>query len=238
MDETQALKDLGLSDGEVKVYVALLKLGQTTASTLTKETGQHRTTIYDFLDHLSEKGLVSSVIKAGVKYYKAANPEKLIELLKEKEENLKQILPRLKALSSVLQEEISVEVYRGIEGFKSVLSDTIKVGQDFYGFGVDEQMFKEKFPLLLEQYFKKEQEAGIREYNLTREKPKFLYKKRHIQYRAIPEEFFEPTATAVYGDRVFIVIWEPFTTILIKNKGLAEAYRKYHKLLWKTAKKV
>lgn len=238
MDEIEVLKELGLSDGEIKVYLALLKLGQTIVSEITKETRQHRTTIYDFLENLINKGLVNYVIKTGVKYYTATDPDKLLEILKEREDHLVAILPKLKALREIQQEEISVEVFKGVEGFKSVLNDTIKVKKDFYGFGFDEQMFKEKFPLLLEQYFKKEQEAGIKEYNLTRENPKFIYKKEHIQYRTIPEEFFEPTATAVYGDRVFIVIWEPFTTILIKNKGLAEAYRKYHKLLWKTAKRI
>ena len=238
MDERDVLKELGLSEGEVKVYLALLKLGQTAVSKLTKETGQHRTTIYDFLEHLLQKGLVSSVIKEGVAYYTVADPDKLLDLLKEREEHLIAILPKLKALAETQREEVYVEVYRGIEGFKVMLNDTLKVGEDFYGFGLDEQKFKERFPLLLELYFKKEQKLGIKEYNLTRENPKFIFKKENIEYRTIPEEFFEPTATAVYGDRVFILIWEPLTGILIKNKGLAEAYRKYHQLLWKTAKKV
>lgn len=237
MDTKEVLKELGLSDGEAKVYLALLKLGETSVSKLTKETGQHRTTIYDFLDHLLQRGLVSYVVKSGVKYYKVADPDKLIEFLKEKEIKLKQVLPELKQLAKASIGEISVEVYRGVEGFKSVLNDRIKVGKDLYGFGVDEEKFEERFPIVIKQFIKREQEKKLQEFLLTKEKAKFIYKEKNMHYKYIPEEFFEPTATAVYGNRVIIIIWEPLTTILIKNKGLAESYRRYHKLLWKIAKK-
>ena len=237
MDEKEVLKELGLSEGEAAVYLSLLKLGQTTVSKLTKETGKHRTTIYDFLEHLLQKGLVSYVIKAGVSYYKVADPDSLEEFLKEKENHLKQIMPRLKQLAMRSQEEINVEIYQGKEGIKSIIHDRIKVGKDLYGFGIDEEKFEEKFPILMKQCFKREQEKNLQELLLTKEKARFMYKEKNIHYRFIPEEFFNPTATAIYGDRVLIIIWEPLTAILIKNKDLAESYRRYHKLLWKTAKK-
>ena len=237
MDEKAVLKELGLSDGEAAVYLALLKLGETTASKLTKETGKHRTTIYDFLEHLLQKGLASYVIKAGVNYYKIADPDSLAELLKEKENHLKQIMPKLKQLSRLSKQEINVEIYQGKEGFKSIIHDRIKVGKDLYGFGIDEEIFEKKFPILMTQCFKREQEKNLQEFLLTKEKARFMYKEKNLHYRFIPEEFFNPTATAIYGDRVLIIIWEPLTAILIKNKGLAESYRRYHKLLWKTAEK-
>ena len=53
-----------------------------------------------------------------------------------------------------------------------------------------------------------------------------------------PEEYFEPTATGIYKDRVFIVIWEPLTSILIKSKSLADSYRKHFKLLWGMGKDI
>jgi len=72
---------------------------------------------------------------------------------------------------------------------------------------------------------------------LTSEKPKFIYKTKVITYRYIPKEYFNPTSTLVYGDRVALLIWEPLTVIMIKNKELADSYRKQFELLWKIAKK-
>ena len=55
----------------------------------------HRTTIYDFLEKLINKGLVNTVIKKNVTYYKATEPIKLMDFLKEKETHLQKILPDL-----------------------------------------------------------------------------------------------------------------------------------------------
>jgi predicted transcriptional regulator len=236
MDTKDVLKELGLSEGESRVYLALLKIGETTVSELTKDTGQHRTTIYDFLEHLLQKGLASYVIRSGVKYYKVAQPEKLEEYLKEKEEKLKQIMPELKKLADFSRGEISVEVYQGVEGFKSVLNDRLRVGGDFLGFGVDESEFEKKLPIVMAQFLKKEREMGLKEYMLTKESAGFVYPDGHMHYRYIPDDYFEPTATAIYGDNVLMIIMEPFTSILIRNKGLAESYRKHFKMLWGLAK--
>ncbi len=236
MDERDVLKELGLSDGEVKVYLALLKLGPTTVNKITKITEQHRTTIYDFLEHLQKKGLVTYVIRNGTKHYKIANPNKLIEVVKEKEEHLMEIMPRLQELSEISKEEISVEVFSGREGFKSLLNDMLKIRKDLYAFGIDEAKFKKRFPILMENFFKKEQEIGIQEFLLTKEQPEFVYNEESVHYKTIPSEYFDPTPIFTYGDRIGFIIWEPFTQILIKNKHLANSFRKRHKLLWKIAK--
>ena len=238
MDERTALKGLGLSEGEVTVYLSLLKLGQTTVSELTKETGQHRTTIYDFLEHLLEKGLVSYIVQQNTKYYQAAAPTKLLEVIQEKEQNIKKVLPQLQKLIQFKKEDIRVEVYKGKEGFKTLINSALNIGKTFYGFGIDEYLFEEVFPLELQRYFKREQEIGMQEYNLTRENPKFVYPYKHVHYASIPDEFFDPTPTAVFGNQIWFMIWEPFTCILIENKNLAESYRRYHKMLWKMAKPI
>ena len=237
MDKREVLNELGLSDGEARVYLALLKLGSTTVSELTKQTGQHRTTLYDFLEHLMQKGLVSYVIKTGVKYFKAGDPDNLFQYLKEKQDKLGQILPELKQLADEKKEALSVEVYHGIEGFKTMWHDRLRAGGDLYGFGVDESLFKDRFPHIMNHFINEEEKAGFKELLLTKNSAKFVYPQKHLTYRYIPDEFFEPTATGVYGERVFIIIFEPLTTILIKNKSLAESYRRHHQMLWAMAKK-
>ena len=104
-------------------------------------------------------------------------------------------------------------------------------------FGIDETKFKEKFPILMEQYFKKEKIIGIKERMLVNEKAQFLYQHQHMNYRFIPDEFFNPTPTGIYGENVFVVIWEPLTVIHIKNKDLADSYKKHFELLWTIASK-
>ncbi len=232
----KALSEIGLGEGEIRVYLALLKLGSVQVSKIKEETRLHRTTIYDFVEKLLNKGLVNYVIRNNVKYYGATHPNKLLDFVKEKEENIKGILPQLAALTETKNEEIKVEVYKGTEGFKAVLNDIIRVGKDMVGFGIDEAKFKERFPILMEQYFKKEEACGIKERLLASEGAKFLFRKKTTKYRFIPDEFFNPTPTAVYGNKIVFIVWEPLTVVMIENPELADSYKKYFEMLWNIAK--
>jgi len=237
MDITKALEETGLSEGEIKVYIALVKLGSVPVNKIKEETNLHRTTIYDFLEKLINKGLVSYVIKNNVNYYQATKPIKLLDFVKEKEENIRGIIPEIEKLSQIKREEIRVEVLKGVEGFKTLLNDILRTGKELLAFGVEESLFQEKFPTLLEQYFKKEEKLGIKERVLTSEKTKFIFKRKSIKYRYVPDEFFSPTTTNIYGNKVVMIIWEPLTIVMIENSGLADSYKKHFEMLWKISKK-
>src|SRR3989338_8371900 len=100
MDE-KILERVGLSKGEIEVYLVLLKLGSSLVSKVAQETGLHRTNIYDTLEKLREKGLVSYVIKENMKYYSSSNPDKLLDYVKEREAEIMSILPELKGYLNV-----------------------------------------------------------------------------------------------------------------------------------------
>lgn len=235
MEIRTVLGDVGLSEGEIKVYLALLKLGSVQASKIKEETNLHRTTIYDFIEKLLNKGLINYVIRNNVKYYSATHPNKLLDFVMEKEENVREILPSLTRLAEIKKEEIKVEVYKGAEGFKVVLNDIIRTGRDMVGFGIDETKFRDRFPILMEQHFKKEKLAGIKERLLTSEDARFVFGTETAKYRYIPGEFFNPTPTAVYGNKVVILVWAPLTIVMIENSELADSYRKYFEMLWNMA---
>lgn len=87
----------------------------------------------------------------------------------------------------------------------------------------------------MEQRFKKEKAAGIKERLLTSENTEFIFERETANYRYISEEFFNPTPTAVYGNKAVIVVWEPLTIVMIENSELADSYRKYFEMLWNMA---
>ena len=237
MDISKTLNEAGLTEGEVKVYLCLLKRGTLTVDKIKKESEIHRTTIYDFIEKLLNKGLVNYVVMNNVKHFSATNPDKLLDYVEEKEDKIKEILPQLKGYKKEEKEEVIVEVYKGEEGFKTIINDILKFGKDYVIFGVDDSMFQEKFPTLMKIYFNKLKRAGIKERVLTSKQVSFIYKTETTIYRYIPKEFFNPTPTFVWGENVGILIWEPFTIIRIKSRDLADNYRKYFELLWKQASK-
>jgi len=236
MEIKAVLENLGLSDGEIKVYLALLKLGNSPVSKIKEESRLHRTTIYDFIEKLINKGLVSYVVKNNIKFYSAMHPSKLMDFVKEKENHLKNILPNLIKLSEQHKEEIKIEVFRGKEGFKSLLNLMLREKKDVYGYGIDESEFEARFPIEIKQYIKKEQKLGMKEKLISKKGAGLYYKSSHIKYKFFDDKFFSPTPWLAFSDYVSVIIWEPLTIILIKSKELSKGFHKHFNLLWRIAK--
>ena len=71
--DKQQLINIGLSNNEVDIYLSLLESGQSLVGEITKKTKINRTHIYDRLQKLINKGLVSYIIKNNRKYFYAGN---------------------------------------------------------------------------------------------------------------------------------------------------------------------
>src|SRR3989344_6316022 len=119
MSIVENLQKAGLTEGEAKVYTALLKLGSSTSGPIIKESKVANSIIYRLLDSLIEKGLVSYIIKEKTKYFKAANPQKIMEFIEQKKGKLdeskqliEKMLPQLLAMGKPL-DETSVQIFEG-----------------------------------------------------------------------------------------------------------------------------
>ena len=97
----EILEQLGLSNNEIKVYLALLELEQSTATPIVKKADIPNSKIYPVLEKLIKKGLVNYVIKNNVKYFQASSPENLMDILNSKE---KDIINQKKAVSKLIEE--------------------------------------------------------------------------------------------------------------------------------------
>lgn len=234
--DTKILERTGLSKGEIEVYVALLKLGAALVSKISQETGLHRTNIYDILEKLREKGLVSYVIGENRKYYSSTNPDKLLDYIKERETEVKSILPELKSYLTIPRSESIAELYKGKEGLKSVLKDILKEGKDYIVLE-EEGHIQKVLPHFYPQFNMQLNKSKIKVRVLTKD-GKNIAKRSLMQIRYLPEFLSFPSATAIYGNKVAIFVWdEPYHAILIKSEQVAESYRSFFEQLWKIAKK-
>ncbi|HLC56147.1 MAG TPA: helix-turn-helix domain-containing protein [Candidatus Nanoarchaeia archaeon] len=135
MDNEIALKEYGLNDKEIKVYMALLPLGNINLQEIAKRVDMPRTTIYNTLNYLSNKGLISKIIKKGVTYFEASDPYVLLERLKDKERLIEKALPNLQNIKKLVKESSSVEIYEGSKGLFTILNDIFRLKQQTYYFG-------------------------------------------------------------------------------------------------------
>ena len=86
--DAKLLQEIGLTNSEILVYTTLLKTGSIKVGQLIKEVSLHRSRVYEAINRLTDKGLVSYVIKNNVKFFEATDPERLLSYLEEQKERL------------------------------------------------------------------------------------------------------------------------------------------------------
>ncbi len=234
--QTELLKELGLSDAETKIYIALLKKNNSTISEISHRTGLHRTNVYDYSEKLKEKGLVSFHLESNKKILRALDPESLLDYLKEKEYKITQLIPELKSIQNKSNEKVIVEIFKGKQGIKTVIKDILQKKEEVIGNSVAGQLRK-YLPEFSEYYFREQQKKKI--------KHKFIFTTGtdnpftdFYEIRYLPKEFESQTFNLCYGNTLLNIIWEPeMIAIRIISKEIADNYTKHFNLLWKTAKK-
>lgn len=132
MDLLSILKKIGLSEKEIKIYLALLEFGPVSVRKLSQKSGVNRGTAYDVLKSLKSLGLAGYYHKDTKQLFVAENPEKISDVLREKEESLKQakesmseIIPSLKSLWRQSSKKPVVKYYEGNRGIKTILQDVL-----------------------------------------------------------------------------------------------------------------
>ena len=90
MINTKILEELGLTKSEIKVYISLLKIGESKKDAIVKSSKISPSKLYDVTNKLMQKGLVSVILKNNIKHFRAAPPEAIIHFIKEKRTNLKE----------------------------------------------------------------------------------------------------------------------------------------------------
>lgn len=243
---SQILKEMGLSDNEIKIYIELLKLGQASTGPLIERTQIASSRVYTSLGSLISKGLVTFITKNNTKYYKAENPDILIENIEERKSQLEKIIPEMKSLMKKEEKEAYSTIFEGFNGFKTAfesqinacsLNDEILV----IGFSPQTYAFKSLRIFLKNIDLKRTKKKVSMKILLPKESKQTIGKDRekekYTEVRYMPQGFFSPTAMNIFKDYVLLLIWEEKPTVfLIKNEKIASSFRQYFKSMWELAK--
>lgn len=230
----ELLKQLGFLDAEIEVYKALLKLGPSMVSRIHQETGLHRTHIYDLLEKLREKGLVSTFIQSGKKHFQAAQPSNILSYIEEKKEAVKEFLPELEQLLKLPREQTTIELFKGKEGLKTIFQDVLKTRKDYCVMGSIKQ-FEEILQFALPQFLRRIEKLNIKERIICDKKEKVL-KIKTGKYKHLKGDYLFPSSFWIYGEKVAIFVWHlPYFGIVINNKDVAKTYNNYFEFFWRLA---
>ena len=235
-----------LTEGEAKVYLALSELGSSTVGPIVKKSKVAYSNIYDILNRLIEKGIVSFIIKNKTKYFQAASPSNLIQYLDKKQEEitqekeaLKKILPELEKLQEAKSKQ-EAEVFIGKKGLRTAyekLVQNISKDDEILFFYIHDEKYAEESNLFyngIVDLNKKTKNRGIcNKYYKTSwftKKPNYLT----MKFTEMPI----PGNIDITNDKVLFTCWgESIFSVLIHSKSLAENFRNYFNEMWYLAKK-
>ena len=238
MNKEQILREYGLSNNEVSIYLANLMLGSAKANDISKKSNLLRTTTYEILKELTQKGLISCFIKSGVKYFEATDPNKLINILEEKKDKIKLILPELKKLQKSIKEKPEVILFEGKLGLKTILDDIISSSpKEILQLNSAEifNVLQYYFPNWIKRRVKNKIYTRILQQNTKVIEP---YKKRNKEefrdLRFLPSDFKINTANFIYNNKIAILTMkkEEIIGVIIHNKEIIETQKSLFEYLW------
>jgi sugar-specific transcriptional regulator TrmB len=246
--DTKALENIGLTQGEVRVYIALFELGETTTGAIIKKSKITGSKVYEILEKLIEKGLVSYVIKEKTKYFQASSPKRLLDYLGKKERELFQdkkdiegLIPLLESKQKSKEKIQSSQIFEGYEGVKTVFNlilESLKSGEEYYAFSIGDELENEKVKLFFQNYHRKRISRKIKVKIIANSRRSFfreLSKLKDLQIRYYDNPV--PLGVFIFKDYVATLTFrEKPTAFLIRSQQIADSYKDFFINLWEKSK--
>ncbi|MEK7556740.1 MAG: helix-turn-helix domain-containing protein [Patescibacteria group bacterium] len=239
----EIFQQLGLSKNEAAIYETLLTHGESSVDLISRKSKVYRRNVYDSLRRLMEKGLAFEILASREKRYQAVEPDKLMELLQEKEAMLANVMPELKQRYRSIPREHAVFIYRGPEGWKNYLSDMLRNTKEAHFIAAKGAWLDKRIQMAFPQFSSMAKKKGLTFYHLfdhevKKDFPEIL-KHAGSNYKFLPKGYSTPAAIDVFGNRVYVLsdiriggFEEDFAITVIVNQQVADAFRTWFKLMW------
>ncbi len=249
-ERIEALLAIGFSSKEACVYLALLKLGRGTVTKIAREARILRTTTYDVLNSLFNKGLVTLSGKEPKHEYVAESPSKIKSFLEdileakkgELEEAESNLIPQLKSVYN-FSARPKVMFYEGTAGMEQVYEDTLTSHETIRAYANVNEMHA-ALPKYFPQYYKRRSAKGIsikailpsNEAGINRAKKD---KEEFRESALVPADkyYFSPEIN-IYDNKVMIASWKEKLGIIIESQEIADAMKTIFELAWPEAKRL
>ncbi len=243
MENKTALLEWGLNEREAECYLSVLRNGLSSANDVSKATGILRQTVYEIIDKLQQKGLISQIVRDNKNYFEAASPEKFKSILEEKEKIIDSVLPSLESLQKLAKSHSKAQVFVGVKGMRALITDPlsskteIKSIQPIFGEEYMKEYFIENFlrkriekkiPIKI---LREETKTGFQKHTIKTDMKEFREIKLLKELTGIKAHFFQ------YDNKLVIAVYNDNPIgIIIEDEWIAESFSMIYNILWKIAK--
>jgi len=240
----EELRNFGLTENETKVYLALIELGDATATPIRNKTGLHNSRVYESIDSLIKKGLVSYFLKNKVRHFKAQDPKVMFDILDGKKEELKKIIPEIELLKKKKESKYSTSIYEGYKAVKQLYDHILfqlKSSNEILVLGAQQESVHFLGTTFFKHYTQRRIKKKIKTriiFNYSALKTAKEYSKFSCtKIKILPKDIVVPAAMDIYPDKVSILLLKEKPIVFhIDCKEVADSYKAYFEFLWKVSK--
>ena len=243
MDLQSSIQNLGFSEKEARVYLALLQTGQATAYQVAKRSGLKTPTTYVILDELLEKGAVRKILTQKATHYAATDPVELFVTARSRIEQAQTALPSLQAMAQNDNKVVQASYYEGVSGIKDMYKKLLdempgKTFVAFFAHGKDtSKALWEYWSTLNKQMV----ERKIKVRAITTEDKttqpwlsNTKVPKEFMEIKGLPESIYSSNISIeIYNNRTQIISHRYEQAIMIDNPDIANVLRQIFEIVWK-----
>ena len=238
------LQEFGLSEEDANIYLTVLELGGSFASTIASKAKVPRVNCYYVLESLRKRGLITANLKGNIKFFVAEPPQVLVNQMEERYQNAKKLLPELLSVTNALAFKPIIRSYEGIEGIKTIFDQTLEAKSEVLGY-TNLEALGNLLPDYLPSYTQKLVKRRIKMRLLspsTEEARQFIkrfYPKKYpeelVEILFVnPKEFMFENQISIYENKVAIMSLSPDELIgmHIESAVYARTQRAVFNLAW------
>lgn len=237
------LKGLGMTKNESAIYNYLLQSKLIRAGKIIKETKLHRNIVYQELEKLINKGLVSYIYEGKIKQFRAESPEMLVSMIESKRDAIQNQLTIAQQLKKEIEDQLKKQpqkqeasIYRGVKGVQTAMNLFLSKKKDYLVLGSPKESVEIMPPKYWENFNLKLQKEKINVkmlFNLSLKKWAKNIKHKTNRIKFLPDRFDSITEINVGDDFIAVFVWTetPVVTV-IQDINLANSYKKYFEHMW------
>ncbi len=235
------LKNLGFTDKEAKVYLALLQLGPTDAKQISQKSGIKKPTTYVILDDLRQKDAILFLPSAKKKLFAVKSPEELFEVAHSKLKQATANLPLLNSLAKESKDKAMVTYYEGrnnfIKAMKYKEDEVARNGELLCYFASAEKVDLKMFPVI-DANLTRLKKQGVHLRGFASDNPTLAeYRKRDKDFdrdvKILPKELYSAYSSIEISETfVRFALFEQEMFVIIDNPDIARIMRQIFEMNW------
>ena len=244
------LRKIGLTEGEIRVYEALIHLGKSSTGNIMQKSKISSSKVYLILDKLVEKGLVTFIVENNVKQFSVANPIAIKEYLDKQKDEITALSKESEAVISQIalivgtQDVESAQVYKGFAGIKTAILNLVEEmdeGDEFLFFAQERVDLENPVVLsMYENFAQRRNEKNISSRGIVSESVKDIFEKvakRSKNYTFRTTTLFLSLVLHIGKNRVLVQVWGDNPLCFeITSKRIRDRFAQFFESMWEIAK--